>query len=151
VTVARTGHVTWVDDSKATNGHAAAAVLAAFEPGSVVWIAGGLAKGATFDELVASRRDRLRAVVLIGADQVPLREALDRHAPEVPVVAVDPGDTDTVMNRAVQDAHRLAGPAEVPVTVLLAPACASMDQFTSYAERGETFAAAVRALVPDFD
>jgi UDP-N-acetylmuramoylalanine--D-glutamate ligase len=147
-TVARAGHVTWVDDSKATNGHAAAAALAAFEPGSVVWIAGGLAKGATFDELVASRRDRLRAVVLIGADQTPLREALDRHAPEVPVVAVDPGDTGTVMNRAVEEACRLAGVTEGPVTVLLAPACASMDQFTSYAERGETFAAAVRALVP---
>jgi UDP-N-acetylmuramoylalanine--D-glutamate ligase len=103
----------------------------------------------TFDELVASRRDRLRAVVLIGADQAPLREALDRHAPEVPAMAVDPGDTGTVMNRAVQHAYRLAGATEGPATALLAPACASTDQFTSHAERGDTFAAAVRALVPD--
>ncbi|HEX7805663.1 MAG TPA: cyanophycin synthetase, partial [Cellulomonas sp.] len=145
-TVARSGDVTWVDDSKATNGHAAAAALAAFGPGSVVWIAGGLAKGATFDDLVASRRDRLRAVVLIGADQAPLREALDRHAPEVPVVAVDPGDTGTVMTRAVEEARLLATAAGGPVTVLLAPACASMDQFASYADRGESFAAAARAL-----
>ena len=123
--------------------------MAAFEPGSVVWIAGGLAKGATFGELVASRRDRLRAVVLIGADQRPLREALARHAPEVPVVTVDPGDTGTVMIRAVEEARRLATAATGAVTVLLAPACASMDQFSSYAERGESFAAAVRALVPD--
>ena len=143
---ARSGDVTWVDDSKATNGHAAAAALAAFGPGSVVWIAGGLAKGATFDDLVASRRDRLRAVVLIGADQAPLREALDRHAPEVPVVAVDPGDTGTVMTRAVEEARLLATAAGGPVTVLLAPACASMDQFASYADRGESFAAAARAL-----
>jgi len=148
-TVARSGEVTWVDDSKATNGHAAAAALAAFAPGSVVWIAGGLAKGATFDDLVASRRDRLRAVVLIGADQRPLRDALDRHAPEVPVVAVDPGDTGTVMTRAVEEARRLATAAAGPVTVLLAPACASMDQFASYAERGESFAAAARALASD--
>jgi UDP-N-acetylmuramoylalanine--D-glutamate ligase len=147
-TVAHAGDVTWVDDSKATNGHAAAAALAAFAPGSVVWIAGGLAKGATFDDLVESRRDRLRAVVLIGADQGPLRDALDRHAPEVPVVAIDPGDTGTVMTRAVEEARRLASAAEGAVTVLLAPACASMDQFASYAERGESFAAAARALAP---
>lgn len=145
-TVAHSGDIAWVDDSKATNGHAAAAALAAFAPGSVVWIAGGLAKGATFDDLVASRRDRLRAVVLIGADQRPLRDALDRHAPEVPVVAIDPGDTGTVMTRAVTEARRLAIAAAAPVTVLLAPACASMDQFSSYAERGESFATAARAL-----
>jgi UDP-N-acetylmuramoylalanine--D-glutamate ligase len=113
-----------------------------------VWIAGGLAKGATFDELVRSRRDRLRGVVLIGVDQQPLRDALDRHAPEVPVVAVDPGDTGSVMTRAVDSARRLAA-LHTPATVLLAPACASMDQFASYAERGDAFVAAVRALAPD--
>ena len=100
----------------------------------------------TFDDLVESRRDRLRAVVLIGVDQGPLRDALDRHAPEVPVVAIDPGDTGTVMTRAVEEARQLASAVEGAVTVLLAPACASMDQFASYAERGESFAAAARAL-----
>lgn len=151
-TVAESGGVRWVDDSKATNAHAASASLAAFGPGSVVWIAGGLAKGATFDDLVAARADRLHAVVLIGVDAAPLADALARHAPQVPVVRVDPGDTGSVMSRAVTEARRLAeARAALPTTgttVLLAPACASMDQFSSYAARGEAFAAEVRAQLP---
>ncbi|TQL04446.1 UDP-N-acetylmuramoyl-L-alanine--D-glutamate ligase [Cellulomonas sp. SLBN-39] len=152
VTVGRVDDVAYVDDSKATNAHAAAASLAAFGERSVVWVAGGLAKGATFDELVRTRRDRLRGVVLIGVDRAPLRDALARHAPDVTVVEVDGGDTGAVMTRAVEAARRLAAgvpegaaPTGAPVTVLLAPACASMDQFTSYAHRGDAFAAAVRA------
>lgn len=148
-TVATIDGIAYVDDSKATNAHAAAAALGAFAPGSVVWVAGGLAKGARFDELVEARKDRLAAVVLIGVDREPLREALARHAPEVPVVEVDAGETERVMTRAVQEARRLAVASARPVTVLLAPACASMDQFTSYAARGEEFAAAVRALGED--
>ncbi|KSW29160.1 UDP-N-acetylmuramoyl-L-alanine--D-glutamate ligase [Cellulomonas sp. B6] len=148
VTVGRVDGVAYVDDSKATNAHAASASLAAFEPASVVWVAGGLAKGAAFDDLVRDRRDRLRGVVLVGVDRAPLRDALARHAPDVPVVEVDAGDTEPVMDRAVTAARRLAAgaPAGLPTTVLLAPACASMDQFTSYAARGDAFAAAVRAL-----
>ncbi|MEV7973107.1 UDP-N-acetylmuramoyl-L-alanine--D-glutamate ligase [Cellulomonas sp. NPDC089187] len=148
-TVAELDGVRWVDDSKATNAHAAAASLAAFAPGSVVWIAGGLAKGAHFDDLVRSRADRLAAVVLIGVDPEPLGQALARHAPQVPVVRVDPGETGTVMARAVHEARRFATDLAAPdTTVLLAPACASMDQFSSYAERGEAFAAEVRAIRP---
>ncbi|HWV77434.1 MAG TPA: UDP-N-acetylmuramoyl-L-alanine--D-glutamate ligase [Isoptericola sp.] len=135
--------VAWVDDSKATNAHAAAASLAAYAPGTVVWVAGGLAKGASFDALVADRADRLRAAVVIGVDQEPIRGALARHAPEIPVVAVDPGDTGSVMRRAVAAARDLARPGD---TVLLAPAGASMDQFASYAQRGEAFATAVAEL-----
>ncbi|MET9369402.1 UDP-N-acetylmuramoyl-L-alanine--D-glutamate ligase [Streptomyces griseoflavus] len=132
--------VAWVDDSKATNTHAAAASLAAYE--SIVWIAGGLAKGATFDELVADSAKRLRGAVLIGRDRALIREALARHAPEVPVV--DLGRTDTgAMLQAVQEARRLARPGD---TVLLAPACASMDMFANYNKRGEAFAQAVREL-----
>lgn len=134
--------VAYVDDSKATNAHAAAAALAGFAPGTVVWLAGGLAKGAQFDELVQARADRLHAVVLIGVDSEPLAGALRRHAPGIPVEVVDPTDTGSVMSRAVTAARRLARPGD---TVLLAPACASMDQFVSYAHRGEAFAAAVRA------
>ncbi|MGY4646139.1 UDP-N-acetylmuramoyl-L-alanine--D-glutamate ligase [Cellulomonas sp. URHB0016] len=141
--VATVDDVAFVDDSKATNAHAAAASLASFPERSVVWVAGGLAKGAQFDDLVRSRRDRLRAVVLIGTDRAPLRDALARHAPDIPVVEVDAGDTGAVMTRAVQEARRLAVAGS---SVLLAPACASMDQFASYAVRGEEFAAAVRAL-----
>lgn len=140
--VATVDAVAYVDDSKATNAHAAAASLAAFAPGTVVWIAGGLAKGASFDDLVRDRADRLRAAVLIGVDQAPLADALARHAPAIPVHRVDPTDTGTVMSRAVTAARRLARPGD---TVLLAPACASMDQFVSYAQRGEAFTAAVGA------
>lgn len=135
--------VAYVDDSKATNAHAAAASLAAYAPGTVVWIAGGLAKGARFDELVRDRADRLRGAVLVGRDAEPWTDPLARHAPGMPVVRVDPADTGTVMTRAVDAARRLARPGD---TVLLAPASASMDQFVSYADRGERFAAAVRAL-----
>ena len=138
--VATVADVAYVDDSKATNAHAAAASLASLPAGTVVWIAGGLAKGASFDELVATRADRLRAVVVIGVDQEPLRAALARHAPSIPVHRVDPADTGTVMTRAVEQARGLALPGD---TVLLAPACASMDQFDSYAQRGAAFARAV--------
>ncbi|MEU7277703.1 UDP-N-acetylmuramoyl-L-alanine--D-glutamate ligase [Streptomyces sp. NPDC045431] len=132
--------VAYVDDSKATNTHAAEASLAAYDP--IVWIAGGLAKGATFDELVEKSAKRLRGVVLIGADRALIREALARHAPEVPVVDLDRTDTGA-MSAAVEEAARLAEPGD---TVLLAPACASMDMFVNYNKRGEAFADAVRAL-----
>ncbi|MBH5334397.1 UDP-N-acetylmuramoyl-L-alanine--D-glutamate ligase [Streptomyces pactum] len=138
--VARTGEVTWIDDSKATNTHAAQASLAAYRP--IVWIAGGLAKGAAFDELVRDCADRLRGVVLIGADRALIRDALARHAPEVPVVDLDRTDTGA-MAAAVREAARLARPGD---TVLLAPACASMDMFVNYNARGDAFAAAVREL-----
>jgi UDP-N-acetylmuramoylalanine--D-glutamate ligase len=138
-TVATVGSVTYVDDSKATNPHAAAASLLAFEPG-VVWVAGGLAKGAEFGDLVVSARDKLRAVVLIGADKAKIREALARHAPDVPVVDVA-GDDNKVMSRVVEAAAQFAQPGD---TVLLAPACASMDIFANYAARGDAFADAVR-------
>ncbi len=138
--VATVDRVGFVDDSKATNTHAAQASLAAYEP--IVWIAGGLAKGATFDELVSASASRLRGVVLIGADRALIRGALARHAPQVPVVDLDRTDTGA-MSAAVQAAVGLAEPGD---TVLLAPACASMDMFTNYNKRGEAFADAVRAL-----
>ncbi|MGQ5636776.1 MULTISPECIES: UDP-N-acetylmuramoyl-L-alanine--D-glutamate ligase [unclassified Streptomyces] len=138
--VADVDGVAYVDDSKATNTHAAEASLAAYEP--IVWIAGGLAKGATFDELVARSAERLRGAVLIGADRALIRDALARHAPEVPVVDVDRTDTGAML-QAVTEAKRLAQPGD---TVLLAPACASMDMFTNYNQRGDAFAAAVREL-----
>lgn len=141
--VASAAGVTYVDDSKATNAHAAEASVSAFAPESVVWIAGGLAKGATFDSLVHSIRGQLRAVIVIGQDSTVLRGALDRHAGDIRVVNIDPGDTETVMQRAVEQAHQIAQPGD---TVLLAPACASMDQFRSYAERGDAFVTAVRNL-----
>lgn len=138
--VADVDGVAYVDDSKATNTHAAEASLAAYE--SIVWIAGGLAKGATFDELVDRSAKRLRGVVLIGADRALIGEALARHAPEVPVVDLDRTDTGAML-AAVQEARRLAAAGD---TVLLAPACASMDMFANYNKRGDAFAQAVREL-----
>jgi len=137
----------FVDDTKATNPAAAAASLQAAE--RVVWIAGGDVKGADLGPLVAAAADRLVGVVLLGLDPAPFTEALTRHAPEVPVRRIDPGETDDVaartrlMEDAVQAARSLAAAGDV---VLLAPAAASIDQFRDYAERGDLFAAAVTQL-----
>ncbi|WP_327423641.1 UDP-N-acetylmuramoyl-L-alanine--D-glutamate ligase [Streptomyces sp. NBC_01527] len=141
--VAEVAEVAYIDDSKATNTHAAEASLAAYDP--IVWIAGGLAKGATFDELVSGAAKRLRGVVLMGRDRALIREALTRHAPEVPVVDLERTDTGA-MSEAVREAARLARPGD---TVLMAPACASMDMFANYNKRGEAFADAVRALADE--
>ena len=136
--VAEADAVTWIDDSKATNPHAAMSSLQAFE--SVVWVAGGLAKGARFDSLVQSVRGRLRGVVLLGRDRHVIAEALSRHAPDVPVIDIGDSETGSAMERVVDAAGRLAQPGD---TVLLAPGCASMDMFADYGARGDQFAAAV--------
>jgi len=158
--------VRYVDDSKATNPHAAQASILGFP--KVVWVAGGLLKGASVEELVARVADRLTGVVLIGRDRGAFAEALSRHAPDVPVIevvtredavmhgtsesdvthgtpVVDVADSDLgsrVMAQAVAAAAGLARPGD---TVLLAPAGASFDQFAGYGDRGDAFAAAVRA------
>lgn len=140
--VADVDGIAWVDDSKATNPHAADASLRAF--GSVVWIAGGLLKGVDIDDLVGAHAARLRAAVLIGRDRDALRAAFARHAPTLPVFEVDADETDDVMVAAVALAAAVARAGD---TVLLAPAAASMDQFTDYAQRGALFAQAVTDLV----
>lgn len=137
------GGVAWVDDSKATNPHAAMAALVSFP--SVIWIAGGLAKGAQMDELIRATRSHIRAVILIGTDAPLIRDALEREKPGVKIVEVE----ESLRGRAVMDqvvtyAKNLASKGD---TVLLAPACASMDQFTSYAERGQFFQDAIFDLV----
>ena len=131
--------ISWVDDSKATNPHAAASALSAYR--SVVWIVGGLLKGVDISPLVEAHHHRLRAVIAIGADRSGVLAAFERHAPGVPLIEVDEADTGAVMPTAVRAA---AGVALDGDTVLLAPAAASMDQFTDYADRGTRFAAAVR-------
>jgi len=161
--------ITYVDDSKATNPHAAQASISAYS--RVVWVAGGLLKGASPDEMVAAIADRLVGAVLIGQDRTVVGNALARHAPDVPVVelvtgedsgvlekaeavgsgvarvtrVVDVGDrpmADAVMTAVVDAARGLARSGD---TVLLAPAAASFDQFSGYGHRGDSFAAAVRA------
>ncbi|CAA9381961.1 MAG: UDP-N-acetylmuramoylalanine--D-glutamate ligase [uncultured Propionibacteriaceae bacterium] len=141
-TVASRSGIRWVDDSKATNPHAADAALRAFD--SVVWIAGGQAKGTTFDHLVRTHAARLRGVVLLGVDREVVGQALAQHAPQVPVIRIDATDT-SAMARVVAAAASLAVPGDV---VLLAPGCASKDMYTDYAARGNAFARAVNDLDP---
>ena len=127
--------VSFVDDSKATNPHAAAKALASFR--RVVWVAGGRNKGLSFDDLVESARDRLVGAVLIGEAAEELAYALGKAEFEGPVVQA------ASMREAVTAAFGLASVGD---TVLLAPACASQDMFTDYAERGDAFTAAVARL-----
>ena len=136
--VAEAGGILWVDDSKATNAHAAHAALSAFD--SVVWIAGGQLKGVDPGPLIARHAGRLRAAVLVGIDRAGLREAFARHAPGVLLIEVDETETDGVMPAAVRAAASVAQPGDV---VLLAPSAASFDQFTGYVDRGERFSRAV--------
>jgi len=161
--------ITYIDDSKATNPHAAQASISAYS--RVVWVAGGLLKGASPDEMVAAIADRLVGAVLIGQDRTVVGNALARHAPDVPVVELVTGEdsgvfekaeavgsgvarvtrvvavgdrpmADAVMTAVVDAARGLARSGD---TVLLAPAAASFDQFSGYGHRGDSFAAAVRA------
>ena len=134
--------ITWIDDSKATNTHAAQTSLLAYSP--VVWIAGGLTKGQNFDELVQKVKSNVRAVVLLGQERDQIATSLARYAPEIPVVHVDSTDT-SVMDEVVAQAGALARSGD---TVLLAPGCSSWDIFPGgYAQRGDLFAAAVLNFV----
>lgn len=133
------GDISWVNDSKATNPHAANASLGAYP--SVVWILGGLLKGVDVSDLVARHSNRLRGAVIIGKDRTAVLGAFERHAPHVPLLEVVADDTEEVMPQAVELASQIAEAGDV---VLLAPAAASMDQFTDYAERGRRFSDAVR-------
>ncbi|HEX2902818.1 MAG TPA: UDP-N-acetylmuramoyl-L-alanine--D-glutamate ligase [Jatrophihabitans sp.] len=132
--------VRYVDDSKATNPHAAAASLGSYR--NVVWIAGGQLKGADVEPLVAAYAGRLAGAVLLGVDRHRISAALARHAPDLPVIEVSRTD-DEAMRETVAAAASLARAGDV---VLLAPAAASKDMFASYGARGQAFADAVREL-----
>jgi UDP-N-acetylmuramoylalanine--D-glutamate ligase len=140
--VAVGGGITWIDDSKATNPHAAASSLTA-HPGAV-WVLGGDLKGVDIGDLVAARGAAAKAVVVIGVDRTQITAAFARHAPGVPVLEVDHAQTEDVMREAVELAASVARDGD---TVLLAPAAASFDQFASYADRGRRFADAVREWI----
>jgi UDP-N-acetylmuramoylalanine--D-glutamate ligase len=136
--VASDGGVTYIDDSKATNAHAAHKSISSYP--SVIWIAGGLAKGQDFGELVLAHADRIKLAILLGTDAKIIADALTRHAPNVPVITLVTRET-SAMSEAVQIACERAAAGD---TVLLAPGCASWDMFTDYSHRGEVFASAVK-------
>ena len=135
--------IVWVNDSKATNPHAAAAAL--MSQISSIWIAGGLAKGAAMNPLIERCASRIKAAILIGQDAPIIATALSKEAPHIPYYLMPySGDSQELMREVVEKARELAVAGD---TVLLAPACASMDQFKDYADRGEKFVAAVREVV----
>ena len=148
-TVVEKDRITWINDSKATNPHAAAAsIMSAL---SVVWVAGGLAKGAAMGDLIERVKSRVRIAILIGADRELIAAELRSHAPQIEIIMIDAptnyqiGATDnSLMESVVRSARDKALPGD---TVLLAPACASMDQFLSYADRGDRFTQAVKKVV----
>jgi len=133
--------ISWVDDSKATNPHAAAAALSSFD--SVVWIVGGLLKGVDISDLVSRYETKVKAAIVIGLDREPVLEAFAKLAPNTKVFEIF-SESGEVMNEVVKVAKSIASSGDA---VLLAPAAASMDQFKDYAQRGELFAEAVKREV----
>jgi len=135
--------ITWVNDSKATNPHAATAALLSHL--SNIWIAGGLAKGAKMDDLVRRTASRIKAAIIIGKDGEEIASTLEKFAPEVKIYRIAKSDNpNDLMDQVVSRAKEIAVLGD---TVLLAPACASMDQFKSYAHRGDLFSQSVTKLV----
>ncbi|MFM7014469.1 MAG: UDP-N-acetylmuramoyl-L-alanine--D-glutamate ligase [Actinomycetota bacterium] len=134
--IASSQGIDFIDDSKATNAHAAEASLSSFE--SVVWIVGGLLKGQDISPLLPKFANKLRGAVIIGRERDEIATAFRELAPQIKVVEIV--EQEQVMQQAVRAAIELAQSGD---TVLLAPACASMDQFRDYQDRGEQFAAAV--------
>ena len=131
--VARIGAVDYINDSKATNVAAAVASIQSVDS-MLVLVAGGDGKGGDFGDLSSAVEDKLRGAVLIGKDAEKIARALDT------VMPVHFADT---MGAAVSMAAQCA---ESEDTVLLAPACASLDQYSNYMERGDSFCTAVEAL-----
>jgi UDP-N-acetylmuramoylalanine--D-glutamate ligase len=140
--IAEQDGVLWIDDSKATNPHAAAASLNSFD--SIIWVVGGLLKGVEIAPLVKQFAAKLRAVIVIGQDRQPILDAFAKHAPDVQLVEVNSATSAQIMEVVAKTANELAVSGD---TVLLAPAAASMDQFKDYADRGWHFAQAVRSVL----
>ncbi|MFT6431757.1 MAG: UDP-N-acetylmuramoylalanine--D-glutamate ligase [Halopseudomonas sp.] len=135
--VASRAGVDYYDDSKATNVGAALAAIQGFAAdctGKLVLIAGGDGKGADFKPLRDAVRRHCRAVVLLGRDAPLLAETLDGCAPLMRVATLE---------EAVTSASQVAEPGDI---VLLSPACASLDMFRNFEERGQLFAQAVGRL-----
>lgn len=148
-TIFESDGIRWIDDSKATNPHAAAASILSQE--KVIWIAGGLAKGAAMKPLVEKVAKRIKHAIIIGTDKDLIIDAIEKFAPELPFTLIEApadyqrgGESNSLMEAIVSTAQSIAESGD---SILLAPACASMDQFISYADRGDRFTKAVEKLV----
>ena len=138
--VHKSGGITFINDSKATNPHAAIAALDSQMES--IWIAGGLAKGAAMDELAQKCQSRIKAAILIGSDAPIIKDALLKQAPNLAIYTTDLNLKGLDVMRSVMSiVKEIAVSGDV---VLLAPACASMDQFKNYADRGESFTMAAK-------
>lgn len=132
--VAKIKDATWVNDSKATNIGACVAALQGYE-NKVILIAGGDAKGADMQELIPAIKEKAKSVVLMGKDADLIDAAVN-------------GSVPTYKVESVQQAVQLAATiVEAGDNVLLSPACASIDQYKNYQERGDKFTAAVMELL----
>ena len=129
--------VRWIDNSKATNPHAADSALTG--AGTVVWVAGGQLKGAAIDEVVEKHVGHMRAVALLGIDRMAIYDAVKRLAPELPIFVTDSTDPDAAMDAVVRFAGEQAKPGD---SVVLAPAAASLDMYPGMSARGDAFRAA---------
>ena len=136
--LAEVNGVRFINDSKATNAHAAKGSLESLD--SVVWVLGGLLKGVDPEPMILANSQKIRAAVLLGSETSELEELFQKHLPDVPVVICG---KEEPMRDAIEHSFRLAKSGD---TVLLAPMAASMDQFVDYADRGDQFIAAVRKL-----
>lgn len=133
--VATTAGAQWIDNSKATNPHAAAAALKG--QSNVVWIAGGQLKGAAIEPLIRDVASSLKAAIVLGTDRQRIANALAELAPEVPVSLVDETDPEEAMRSVVSHALSFAAEGD---NVILAPAAASLDMYTGMSQRGDLFA-----------
>jgi UDP-N-acetylmuramoylalanine--D-glutamate ligase len=140
-TVGEFNGITFIDDSKATNTHAAQMSLKSFE--NVVWIAGGQAKGQDFGQIVQKNYGNIKAVVLLGQDKELIAQAFNKFAPQIPVKIIERTDEEA-MKEVVVAAITFAQSGD---TVLLAPGCASWDMFKDYKARGNAFSDAVKSLL----
>ena len=134
--VAEVGGISFYNDSKATNVDAAVKAMEALsdEPGSLVLILGGRGKNAPYAPLAPLVRDKARALILIGEDADRIESELKDYAPTVRA---------SDMTEAVRRGYEAARPGD---SVLLAPACASFDMFTSFEHRGRAFKEAVKSI-----
>jgi len=127
------GGVSFVDNSKATNPHAAEAALSGCD--SIIWVAGGQLKGADITQLVANHASRMKAALLLGVDRHILQRELEKYS--VPTMVTDSTDPEVAMQELMGYAASIAEPGD---TVVLAPAAASLDMYSGMSQRGNLFA-----------